>query len=297
VSGYGEVVQELWERARGEWDTNISLLTGPWARPSDIRSYIEGGELALWRDLVEWSRSLPPGYIKFLESLEAMNLPGYELIGGAKGICYKTKTRLIVGSGLTGWETVIPQLLMPFGVPWIPGSSLKGVMEATALSRLEEKIRRGEVSLEDLVEAGEQARGKLVGLLSNGLHNYKELKLGQLKGELRKIGVLFGTKECKGSLIVLGGFIKQVPENGFLTADVITPHYKEYYEGGEKWPHEHLNPVPIKFPAVREGTTFVFILFVKKEHMDYAEEILHDTLTKTGIGGKTSAGYGIFDRV
>ncbi|MCS7102640.1 MAG: type III-B CRISPR module RAMP protein Cmr6, partial [Candidatus Korarchaeum sp.] len=121
------------------------------------------------------------------------------------------------------------------------------------------------------------------------------------KGDLKKIGVLFGTRESRGSLLVIGGFIKSVPNYGFLRIDVTSPHYKPYYEGKKRegdWPREHFDPVPILFPVVSEGTTFFFSLFVKEglgeDYLKYVKEVLHYTLTRSGVGGKTSSGYGIF---
>ncbi|MEM1520905.1 MAG: type III-B CRISPR module RAMP protein Cmr6 [Candidatus Korarchaeum sp.] len=300
MKGYGELAQKLWEELQGIPDVNISLLIGPWTNPSYIKSYVEGEpRLKLWKDLANQSK-IPLTYDDFINTLKSMKLPGYKLIFEAS---YRTKTRLIVGSGITGWEVPLVSLLEPFGVPWVPGSSLKGAMETTALNQLEEKLERGEASIGELVAKPSLLACKESSKESEGycLWKYRELKLDQMKGDLKKIGILFGTKEFRGSMVVLGGFLEKAPKEGFLTIDVITPHYKRYYEGEEKWPHEHLDPVPLAFPAVREGTTFSFPLFIKEEldksYEDYAKEVLHITLTRTGVGGKTSAGYGVFDRM
>lgn len=124
-----------------------------------------------------------------------------------------------------------------------------------------------------------------------------------LKGAMRSVAeergidssALFGDKERKGNIIVVGGFIVPTEEE-VLGVDVMTPHYKPYYEGKDwaKYPHEYLDPVPIKFLVVRENVPFRFIVMTLRGNIDEMKDILKETLVSRGLGGKRSAGYGLF---
>lgn len=123
---------------------------------------------------------------------------------------------------------------------------------------------------------------------------------------------LFGTEDQKGKLI----FLDTYPEKFQLGVDIMTPHYGEYYSDG-KVPVDSLSPNPIKFPVVKEGSIFKFIILSPKP--EYTLEDLKKTdLEKLGkknklkklniekefenfleekpLGAKTSVGYGYFEK-
>lgn len=123
---------------------------------------------------------------------------------------------------------------------------------------------------------------------------------------------LFGTEDQKGKLI----FLDTYPEKFQLSVDIMTPHYGEYYSDG-KVPVDSLRPNPIKFPVVKEGAIFKFIMLSTKP--EYTLEDLKKTdLEKLGkknklkklniekefkkfleekpLGAKTSVGYGYFEK-
>lgn len=84
-----------------------------------------------------------------------------------------------------------------------------------------------------------------------------------------------------------------------LKADVMTPHYTDYYQNGEA-PGDWISPVPIPFLAVREGATFCFAVVPRRpsdearEHCETIRSWLEKALEWIGIGAKTSVGYGRF---
>ncbi len=227
-------------------DANPELIVTYWANPDHLRKKMAKRDHKAWEEFAR--AKIPEGYKSLFKKIDEVKPPnGYLKLDKL----YRTKTRLIIGSGPSGWEATLIQMLRPYSVPWIPGSSLKGAMRAVA----SEKLAEGEV-----IE-------------------------------------LFGSKESRGKLVVFGGF--PTPDNeGLLTLDVMTPHYKEYYEGrGDRPPHEFSNPVPVKFPAVKEGVTFKFILLVPDSSYGRVEDLLRVTLTDKGVGGKRSSGYGLFEEI
>lgn len=94
-----------------------------------------------------------------------------------------------------------------------------------------------------------------------------------------------------------------------LTADVMTPHMKEWYAKGDTIdlnkptsadiiPADWHNPVPIFFLAV-EKASFLFSIAPRtvnaKPYVADVMEILELALTYMGAGAKTATGYGFFE--
>lgn len=244
---FRSILQGVWGSLQLERDEiNPELMLGHWAPIEEVESLAReerGGGQGIWSKVSKISRT-PRGYGEFFQSLDSIEPPeGYVKVDET----YETKTRLIVGSGLSGWERSLVAMLKPYSVPWIPGSSLKGAMRNLAEER-------------DLA-----------------------------------VDTLFGTKEMKGSLITLGGFAEPSDES-LLTVEVITPHYKWYYERRVDYPHEFLEPVPINMAMVKEGVKFRFIVMAESGVSELVRDLLDETLIKKGLGGKRSAGYGLFRR-
>ena len=89
-----------------------------------------------------------------------------------------------------------------------------------------------------------------------------------------------------------------------LRADVMTPHYNEYYQEG-KVPGDWISPVPIPFLTVGEGAVFRFAAAPRRgvpsseavASCKKALEWLTEALEWIGAGAKTAAGYGRFGAV
>lgn len=89
-----------------------------------------------------------------------------------------------------------------------------------------------------------------------------------------------------------------------LAADVMTPHYSEYYRNnGENQvpPADWLSPDPIQFLTVAPGQTFIFAVAPRRPDVETdqadSRKVLHwleEALTWTGAGAKTGTGYGRF---
>src|SRR6266700_1649549 len=148
-----------------------------------------------------------------------------------------------------------------YGIPFIPGSALKGLTRAYVTGEIEE---------------------------------YKSDKIDSDKEEVKRI---FGSQEQAGTVL----FFDAMPLNGEVqfVVDIMNPHYPDYY-GGTKPPTNDQSPIPVTFLTVTD-TTFTFALASrdagKEQHMKDVEQVkgwLQEALQKYGVGGKTSAGYGYF---
>ena len=210
---------------------------------------------------------------------------------------FTSRSRLIIGLGsIHSLETSIT-LHHIFGIPYIPGSALKGVCRMVAFWKLAQE--------------------------NNLAENEEELKIFQKKfyGELfkddqdiLKYQLLFGAQNFKGLLLFLDAY-PEISEDGKLfDLDVMNVHYPKYYSGSEP-PADWQNPNPIFFLTVKEGIVFNFyVLFdefrfnrLKKdkseltsvlENLNIENEVkslLKQALQNFGIGAKTSLGYGIFE--
>lgn len=85
-----------------------------------------------------------------------------------------------------------------------------------------------------------------------------------------------------------------------LAADIMTPHYQPYYSNANKLPGDWYNPNPIPFLTVNAGQLFMFAVAPRKKEntpdLDLILQWLDEALTITGAGAKTAAGYGRFTR-
>ncbi len=175
-----------------------------------------------------------------------------------------TSSPFVTGLG-SGHPTETGMILdRNLGVPYIPASSIKGVL------RLAHAIN-----------------------IANGRSEVPD-------SELEKY---FGTadtkkeKQYKGQLIFLDAY---PVGNVELKVDIMNPHYTKYYDGTNKQPVETESPVPIKFLTVKEGTEFIFhCAFIPLNQEDKCdkkeiEDMFKTAFAKVGFGGKTSIGYGRF---
>lgn len=87
-----------------------------------------------------------------------------------------------------------------------------------------------------------------------------------------------------------------------LSADVMTPHYDEWYAEG-KPPGDWISPNPIPFLVVEAGSRFEIGIAprdrkaVDPEDMKALRPLIGETLEWIGLGAKTAVGYGRFQAV
>ncbi len=177
-----------------------------------------------------------------------------------------------------------------FGLPFIPGSAVKGVARAYALW----DIRR----TEDRVVKLNKLR---LALLAFGFTQpditRKKNTVGDFLWAANDDGLIkeatkpWTTSEAfKGLLSFLPAYPTETPT---VVAEVLTPHPRA---GERREPH------PIFFPAVEHDSLFGFALVVTRtvENIEFTPVLeqagawLRAAITEQGIGAKTGAGYGWF---
>ncbi len=188
--------------------------------------------------------------------------------------------RMVIGlGGETVLETDIT-LHHLYGIPFIPGSALKGLTRAYVA----EEYKKYYVP-EDKPEGQRGPSGK-----TDDDHS-----------EIKRI---FGTQKNAGTVL----FFDAMPLNGEVkfVVDIMNPHYPDYYNSLKSNqtipPTNDQSPNPITFLTVTD-TKFTFALGLRnpndKEHTGDVETVkkwLQEALQKYGVGGKTSAGYGYFKK-
>lgn len=151
--------------------------------------------------------------------------------------------------------------LNPYGLPYLPGSSIKGVLRRAA---------------EELRDANEEGWDDAA------------------------IDALFGHQDSnnasRGALI----FWDTIPElaGNTMGMDVMTPHYGDYYQGNTT-PHDAGSPNPIVFMVIPPGSKFSFHVTADISRLkevtnwkDLLQAAFEHAFLWLGFGAKTAVGYG-----
>ena len=187
-----------------------------------------------------------------------------------------TDTSLICGLGAAHVLETALTLHHIWGVPYIPGSSLKGVCRQVAFWNLVEERGIPENKLEDFQKKF-----------------YGELNLDVNNEDMLVYQLLFGAQDFKGLLLFLDAYpefnnnnkskndnesnniFKPIPpsertatsvddneSNNIFKLDIMNPHYSKYYgdSTGRTPPGDWENPTPIFFLTVKEGVKFRFVV-------------------------------------
>lgn len=181
----------------------------------------------------------------------------------AASIELQTAGRLIVGLGSENVLETGITLHHTYGLPLLPGSALKGLAAHycdQAWGLADKKFKKGDV--------------------------YHKL--------------LFGTTDDSGCIVFHDGWYVPAPDSAPLRLDVMTPHHPRWLDGSVP-PTDFDSPNPVPFLSVA-GRFFIAVSWrgpVSDQATSWcnlALACLRDALFDWGIGGKTSSGYGRFDR-
>ncbi|GEM_PF-532941 len=226
----------------------------------------------------------------------------------------KTKSRLVVGLGDESvYETSI-RLHRNYGIPYIPGSALKGVAKHYAILNLADELidqfdgdffvlaKRIQEALENPAR-DENSDTEVRKAIEEKLKMNVSDELFEKMMILRRI---FGTQKREGDVIFFDAFPipDQFKHKPILELDIMNPHYQPYYQQGEQ-PGDWHQPNPIFFLTVPEDIEFQFALASRKDEsnvdskkdkseLEKAVEMLKEALEEFGVGAKTSLGYGRF---
>ncbi|MCL4880528.1 MAG: type III-B CRISPR module RAMP protein Cmr6 [Anaerolineae bacterium] len=222
--------------------------------------------------------------------------------------------RLVVGLG--GESVLETSLTLQFitGLPIIPGSALKGLCRHYALFTLAEKLKIKPLNAAELRGYKEKKKPTPLQELDEALAAVEwssdlitELKKAdqvEVAGQFRAI---FGSTDYGGACIFYDAVVSALPQSGALfEVDVMTPHFVKYYNSANAGkqiepPSDNDSPNPLNFLTVAAGTEFAFAVGVRrgfdKSLAEQAAKWLKTALYEMGIGAKTAAGYGVFEKV
>lgn len=188
--------------------------------------------------------------------------------------------------------------LNPYGLPYLPGSGIKGVLRQAA-----RELASGQWGdtcgwTEELIHQPPWSDGRKI--------------------DLSVLDALFGRETEDGSSDHVRGALSfwdalpQIPGDS-LSVDIMTPHQSHYYQqknerksGSSISPHDSGAPNPISFLTLPPGTHFTFHVRCDMAHLEWlAPDLAHNQRWQTlltaafehafewlGFGAKTAVGYG-----
>jgi CRISPR-associated protein Cmr6 len=142
-----------------------------------------------------------------------------------------------------------------FGVPYLPGTSLKGILQAWVLSQ-------------DWGAEWQEWGAQFRALFGEGGHD----------GAAAVVDILDALP---------------LPGGAMLTLDVLTPHHSDFYQG-QSPPLGWEGPNPVQFLAAAKGVRYRVVVEGASAWVGKAAEWLALALAERGVGAKSRAGYGRF---
>lgn len=199
----------------------------------------------------------------------------------------QARGRVIVGLGGKGPLEFGITLHPLTGLPYIPGSALKGLCRSYALLTL---AAHNDVS----VAVETETLKKLDEALTAGMYDHLP--------EAIHYRLAFGSRDNAGGCIFYDAVLNYLhPDTQIFTLDVMTPHFPKYYtSSGKKAPDDSDNPNPVSYITVTEGVFFAFAIGRRTgfkggdDTLKQARRWLRAALQELGIGAKTAQGYGVF---
>jgi len=164
--------------------------------------------------------------------------------------------RMIIGLGASHPQETSMTLHHIYGIPYIPGSAVKGVTRHWVIA---EEFKGNEETAEEN-------------------DNFKNV---------------FGSQEEAGRVIFFDAYpVDKIR----LKVDVMTPHYPDYYsKGTEPADWQSPNPIKFLTVEKTKFCFYIASKKQENELCDTALKWLKNALMNFGIGAKTSVGYGYFD--
>ncbi len=219
---------------------------------------------------------------------------------GASALEITLASRMLIGHGNASPTEVGLTLHHAWGVPVIPGSSLKG-LAANYVDACYGPAEELTTNPRLVTEADGADRARFAGV------SWDRRRIAHGPGEA--YAQLFGAPAAEDDLDVgLGAGERQgliafhdawlVPPDGDgarlpVAADVITVHQKSYYDSkGTTFPNDYDDPNPVSFLSVKPGARFLVALDGPAGWVEMARMLLIEALAHWGVGAKTSSGYG-----
>jgi len=169
-----------------------------------------------------------------------------------------------------------------YGIPFLPGSGIKGAVRAALTRQLAEDA--------DLAVPVDQSPKRP----NQGPSNEASNLLRELFGSATKDE----DSDRAGRVVALDAF----PSSYELETDVLTPHFPKYYAKGQSAPTDDQGPKPVPFLSVKAEAKWSFRLALLRPRGGNGVENAFDRLCDAarsaledwGLGAKKSSGYGSF---
>ncbi len=182
-----------------------------------------------------------------------------------------------------------------FGLPFIPGSAVKGIARNQALWEIHEAQEPDKSRMLRLALL-------LFGYGANDIKGKGDFAWAGGAISAKTIAAEIGSTDFKGCACFLPAYPTTPPT---LVVDMVNPHYPNYYSGRRPRAEDNENPIPNYFPAVEAGSSFGFAVLLNRlpavdgvtaqALLDQAKQWLERAVTRKGAGAKTAAGYGWFE--
>ena len=212
----------------------------------------------------------------------------------------KTAYRLVIGAGYPSFIENGFMFHHVYGIPYIPGETLKGLARAVFILSVAEAVKEETKLSEIEEELSEEAEGisqQIPKKISIILDNYT------IENPVDTFRKIFGSKKRRGQVIFFDAYPVEFKPSEHFEADIMNSHYGDYYQSG-KAPADWLSPNPIHFLALKEGIDFEFNLGLaplepmedneEKLLLETARKLLEVGLKNFGVGNKKRKGYGWF---
>jgi CRISPR-associated protein Cmr6 len=205
----------------------------------------------------------------------------------SEDLVLKPEWRMAIGLGNESVYETSMTLHHIYGIPYIPGSAIKGVVRSHIITELFGVDENDSLDLKNAENKALQDQGfcDIFGCPQKSFYN----------------------ESRQGKLIFFDAFPQSDPQ---MKPDVMNPHYGPYYSDPSvnTPPADYHNPKPIFFLTVID-TEFRFIIGIKEKDnntiqqgefkdkypLETAYECMEKALREHGIGAKTSAGYGYLE--
>jgi CRISPR-associated protein Cmr6 len=231
-----------------------------------------------------------------------------DMIRGSGGFAFTMAAAERLAAGLGASHVLETALILErnTGLPYLPGSSVKGLARAWGLIEVAAQLQ---VTLDATDSHGNPLLNTLAAaLISEADENLLSVLSKQYTATEDALAftqwfrIIFGWQGEAGAICFVDAIYAGDTEPRYV-ADVMTPHYVNYYtEKGGRPPSEDDNPNPVSFITVDRGNVFAFGLIPRAYNentltaIEIAADWLANGLSRLGAGSKTTAGYGFFNR-
>ena len=208
-----------------------------------------------------------PSLIAHLRDRQSQQLTQF-VKQGRKLYCVEATVdwRLVVGLGSEDVQETSMTLHHIYGIPYIPGSAVKGVLKHWWF----QELQKNKDFIDDEGKVDEDDAMK-----DSDYFEYQNT---------------FGSQKQRGEVRFLDAYPTEAVH---FAIDIMNPHYSDYYSG-KKPPTDDQRLVPIPFLTV-ENTTFRFAFLAQDQtRLDKLKKRFKKALKLKGVGAKTAVGYGYF---